>query len=104
MDVLELGIRKRLTKTDAEMSTHPYRDTPTIMPRHRTLRPLLTAAALAVAIADTGTKLRLHSRLTGHHPTPATKPTPTLPTTTPSSQPTPTPLPAPHDISGAGTV
>jgi hypothetical protein len=104
MDAVDRAIRERLALAGSEMSAHPLRADRTMVPVRRTLRPLLAAAALAGVIAAAGTSFGLHSRLTGHHPTPAATPTPGPPTPAPSAQPTPTALPAPTRMSGAQGV
>jgi hypothetical protein len=105
MDAVERTIRERLAMAGSEMSAYPLRPERTLWPaRHRTLRPLLAAAALTAVIGAVGGGFGLHSRLTGHRPAPAATPTPGLPTPAPTAQPTTIAVPAPSNMNGAQAV
>jgi hypothetical protein len=96
MDALDRTLRERLQAAGAEISSRPLRTarlSGDAALRHRTLRPLFAALALAGVVAATGAGLGLHARLAARHSVPASTPPPSLgpsPATTPA-----TPMPSP---------
>lgn len=93
MDAIDRRLRERLQRAGIEMSGRPLDRWRTLdEPREggrRSLRPLLAAAALAVAVASGGVAggLGLHGRLNGRQPGPATSAPASPAAHTPSASP-----------------